>query len=72
MKSLTSEHGKQCMTGSSIIVLGKLPVPGRPTNLNIVRQGPIALSVDAGGGCLDIFTRLYLFTSLSASPWETA
>ena len=32
------------------MVLGKLPVPGRPTNL-----GPTALAVGAGGGCLDIF-----------------
>ena len=32
-------------------VLGKLPVPGRPTILITVGQGPIALAVDAGGGC---------------------
>ena len=63
------------------MVLGKLPVPGRSTNLGgggggrVVRwcwvnfqcqgvlltwltvgQGPIVLSVGAGGGCLDIFT----------------
>ena len=31
-------------------VLGKLPVPGRPTILIIVGQGPIALAVGAGGG----------------------
>ena len=36
------------------MVLGKLPVPGRPT-FWIVGQGPIALAVGAGGGCLDIF-----------------
>ena len=37
-------------------MLGKLPVPGRPTNLAYrVGQGPIVLSVGAGGGCLDIF-----------------
>ena len=29
------------------MVLGKLPVPGRLTNLNIVGQGPTVLSVDA-------------------------
>ena len=34
-------------------VLGKLPVPGRPTIWVIVGQG--ALAVGAGGGCLDIF-----------------
>ena len=50
----------------------KLPVPGRPTILMIVGQGPIALAVGAGGGCLDIFTLLYPFSPLSPSLWETA
>ena len=54
------------------MVLGKLPMPGRPTIWMIVGQGPIALAVGAGGGCLDIFTLLYLFSSLSPSLWETA
>ena len=54
------------------MVLGKLPVPGRPTIWMIVGQGHIALAVGAGGGCLDIFTLLYLFSSLSPSLWETA
>ena len=31
------------------MVLGKLPVPGRPTIWIIVGQGPIALAVGAGG-----------------------
>ena len=31
------------------MVLGKLPVPGRPTGLIGVGQGPTALAVDAGG-----------------------
>ena len=31
------------------IVLGKLPVPGRPTILIRVGQGPTALAVGAGG-----------------------
>ena len=53
------------------MVLGKLPVPGRPTILITVGQGPIALAVGAGGGCLDIFTLLCPF-SLSPSLWETA
>ena len=30
-------------------VLGKLPVPGRPTILITVGQGPTALAVGAGG-----------------------
>ena len=49
------------------MVLGKLPVPGRPTILITVGQGPIALAVGAGGGCLDIFTLIYPFLSLPLS-----
>ena len=49
------------------MVLGKLPVPGRPTIWMKVGQGPIALAVGAGGGCLDIFTLLYPFSSFSLS-----
>ena len=41
-------------------------------NLDIVGRGPVALAVGAGGGCLDIFTLLCLFSSLSPSLWETA
>ena len=37
------------------MVLGLLPVPGRPTVSMIVGQGPIAFAVGASGGCLDIF-----------------
>ena len=47
--------------------LGKLPVPGRPTILITVGQGPIALAVGAGGGCLDIFTLICPFSSFSLS-----
>ena len=36
-------------------VLGKLPVPGRPTILNTVGQGPTALAVGAGGGLFGHF-----------------
>ena len=49
------------------MVLGKLPVPGRPTVLIKVGQGPIALAVGAGGGGLEIFTLIYLFFSFSLS-----
>ena len=31
----------------------------------IVGQGPVALAVGAGGGCLDIFSLVYLFLSPS-------
>ena len=53
------------------MVLGKLPVPGRPTSWIIVGQGPIALAVGAGGGWLDIFTLICHFSPLSPSLWET-
>ena len=36
------------------MVLRKLPVPGRPTNLDKV----FALELGAGGGCLNIFSNL--------------
>ena len=54
------------------MVLGKLPVPGRPTIWILVGQGPTALAVGAGGGCLDIFILIYPFFSLPPSLWETA
>ena len=38
----------------------------------IVGQGPIALAIGAGGGCLDIFSLIYHFSFLSPSLWETA
>ena len=57
--------------GGGAMVLGKLPVPGRPTILITVGQGPIALAVGAGGGGLDIFTLIYPFSFLSPSLWET-
>ena len=43
------------------MVLGKLPVPGRPTIWITVGQGPTLLAVGAGGGCLDILTLIYPF-----------
>ena len=43
------------------MVLGKLPVSGRPT----IWQGPTGLVLGAGGGCLDIFTLLYPYSPLS-------
>ena len=42
------------------MVLGKLPVPRRPTIW-------ITLAVGAGGGCLDSFTLIYPFSSFSLS-----
>ena len=45
------------------------PVPGRPAIWMIVGQGPTALAAGAGahGGCSDIFTLLYPFSTLSLS-----
>ena len=54
------------------MVLGKLPVPGRPTVLITVGQGPTALAVGAGGGGFDIFILIYPFSSPSPSLWGTA
>ena len=73
-KSIPSMLLHDCSKGWSggAKVLGKLPVPGRPTILNTVGQGSAALAVGAGGGCLDIFTLTPSFTSLSPSLWETA
>ena len=42
------------------MVLGKLPVPGRPTIWIRVGQGSTALAVGAAGVCLDIFTLIFL------------
>ena len=48
------------------MVLDKLPVLGRPTDLNISRQGPILLAVGAGGIVWTFFI-VYHF-SLLRSP----
>ena len=58
--------------GGGSMVLGKLPVPGRPTIWITVGQGPTALAVISGRGCLDIFTLICPFFPLSPSLWETA
>ena len=49
------------------MVLGELPVPGRPTVWFPVGQGPTALAVGAGGVVLDIFSLIYHFFSFSLS-----
>ena len=45
------------------MVLGKLPVPGRPTLWITVGQGLTALVVGAGGGCLALFYSHLSFSS---------
>ena len=52
------------------MVLGKLPVPGRPTTFIAVGQGPIALAVGAGRDGLDIFTLICPFSFFSLSLGE--
>ena len=50
---------------------GKLSVPGHPTIWITVGQGPSALAVGAGGGCLVNFTLSFLsslFLSLGDGP----
>ena len=54
------------------MVLGKLPVPGRPTNLDYSRTRAYCACSRCGWGCLDIFSLVYLFCFLSPSLWETA
>ena len=50
------------------MVLGKLPVPGRPTNLDYSTQGPISLAVGAGGGWFGhFFSPLSFVSSFSLS-----
>ena len=49
------------------MVLGKLPVPGRPATLDYSRARACALAVGAYGGCLDFFSLIYHFSSFSLS-----
>ena len=56
------------------MVLGKLPVPGRPTIWVIVGQGPIALAVGAGRGLFGHFfspLSFLLFLPLSGRRPDT-
>ena len=54
------------------MVLGKLPVPGRPTIWIIVGQGPTALAAGAGGVVWTFFTLTYPFFPRSPSLWKTS
>ena len=45
------------------MVLGKLPVPGRPTNWITVGQGPTALAAGAGWGLFGHFCSYISFLS---------
>ena len=54
------------------MVLGKLPVPGRPTNLDYSRARAYCACSRCGWGWLGIFSLLCHFSLLSPSLWETA
>ena len=49
------------------MVLGKLPVPGRPTIWILVEQGPTALAVGAGGVVWTFFLSSIISLSYSLS-----
>ena len=49
------------------MVLGKLPGLRRPRIWMTIGQGPPALAVSVGWGCLDIFYSPLFFSSLSLS-----
>ena len=49
------------------MVLGKLPVPGRPTIVITVGQGPTALVVGAGGVVWTFYSPLSFLSSFSLS-----
>ena len=57
------------------MVLGKHPVPGRPTNLDYSSARAYCACSRCGlrgEGCLDIISLVYHFSFLSPSLWETA
>ena len=54
------------------MVLGKLPVPGRPTNLDESRARVYCVCSRCGWGGLDIFSLVYHFSVLSLCLRETA
>ena len=54
-------------------VLGNLPVPGRPTNLDYSRARACCACSRCGWGVVwTFFSLIYPFSSLSPSLWETA
>ena len=55
------------------MVLGNLPVPGRPSNFDQSKaRANCPCSSRCGWGCLDIFSLVYHFSFLSPSLWATA
>ena len=54
------------------MVLGQLPVPGRPTNLDYSRARAYCACSGCGWGLFGRFSLVYHFFFLSPSLWETA
>ena len=54
------------------MVLGKLPVPGRPTNLDNSGTRAYCACSRCGRGLFGHFSLIYHFSFLSPSLWETA
>ena len=54
------------------MVLGKLPVPGRPTYLDFSRARAYCAFSRRGWGLFGHFFSLCSFSTLSPSLWETA
>ena len=54
------------------MVLGKLPVPGRPTYLDYSRARAYCACSRCGLGLFGHFFSLYPFSARSPSLWETA
>ena len=54
------------------MVLGKLPVPGRPTYLDNSRTTPYCACSRCGWELFGLFPLIYRFSFLSPSLWETA
>ena len=65
-----SPSGMRGWSGGAM-VLGKLSVPGRPTNFDYSRARAYCACSRCGWGCLDIFSLVYHFSLLSPS-WDTA
>ena len=64
-------HGLQGWSGGAK-VLGKLPVPGRPTNRDYSRARAYCACSRCGWGLFGHFSLIYQFSFLSPSLWETA
>ena len=54
------------------MVLGKLPVPGRPANLDYSRARAYCACSGCGWGLFGHFSLAHPFSFLSLSLWETA